>query len=206
MGVVAVSVLSWSVSFLAAVRCLRVWRRGADQLWAPRWDALSMALGLTSFAVISTILLQSPVDPLYLTLLALLLIAAAGAAAVAKAIATRRVEEQVRAMRQRMGLPTERRLYRPLTVSVWWIAPSLLAAVAWLLRAAMHATTAPLPDGRWPQLDSALDMALGIVGAGVLLGCGHAAIQQLRRTRDQRRVHEAERDYLAAASTNERDG
>ncbi|MFD7661222.1 hypothetical protein [Streptomyces sp. NPDC059788] len=108
-------------------------------------------------------------------------------------------------MREEMGLATERRMRRPLTVALWWSGPSVVMATAWMVSAAMRTTTHPAADGSWPEVDSALEVAMVVAFIGIGLGCAHATIQYLRRDREQRRVRAADSQYLTARPADERD-
>lgn len=205
MGAFVLCGASWLVAALAAVRCRRTWRRGADQPWAPRWEALSATLWVTAFAVITILLLRLPVAPVYPAVVALLLALGAAVAAVAKVRSIRRSEAHVRAMRLGMGLPVARRLRHPATVLICWSLPSCAAAAAWLMVTPMRTGTRMMADGRWPALDDAFDTTVSIASVGVALGLVHAVIQIVRRDRDQHRVRTADREFLATGVTGDHD-
>ncbi|MEU5240959.1 hypothetical protein ACH4UR_24755 [Streptomyces lydicus] len=201
MAMFVVCGVIWLVALWGAVRCGIIWRRGADQLWAPRWEALSTTLWLMAFAVIATILLPLPVPPLYLAVLALLLTAAAIAAATARSAAVRRSEYGMRAMRLGLGLAVPKRLRHPATVAMWWIIPGCAAATAWMVTAAMRARPHMSPTA----MDAAFEHAMVLAYVGTGLGLVHAVIQCVRRDREERRVRVADAAFLTGGSAEQRE-
>lgn len=201
VGLFVVCGVIWVVAGWVAVRCGRIWRRGADQLWAPRWEALSTTLWVMAFAVIATILLQLPIAPLFLAVVALLLTLGALAAAVARSVAVRRSEAQTRAMREGLGLATAKKLRHPVTVAMWWTMPSCAATVVWMVAASMKARSPVTVDG----MDAAFGEAMVLAYVGTGLGCVHAVIQWVRRERDQLRVRTTDAELLARGTAEERD-
>ncbi|MCZ1012251.1 hypothetical protein [Streptomyces lydicus] len=164
---------------------------------------LSTTLFVTAFAVVATITLPLPVDPLFLAVLALLLTAAALAAAVARSAAARRSESQMRAMRQGLGLATAMPLRRPMTVALLWSIPSCAATTVWMVAAAMHAG----PQHMTPEvMDAAFGNAMVLAYAGTALGFAHAMIQWVRRDREERRVRAADTALLTSGIAKEQDG
>lgn len=188
MRTVVVYTVLWTVTSGTGWRCWVRWRRGSDQLWPAKWNALSWALFMLAFAAVMTL---TPLDtpPVIAVSLTTVLLLAAAASAIAKPIATRRALAATRAMRSGLGLPTERALWRPAAIAALWGASSFLIWMAWLFTIAA--------DGWTEQTEQAADQSLVAASGVVILACAHVAFQEVRIQREQRRVRAAELDYLA---------
>lgn len=196
MGEVVLCTVSWAIALWTVLRCRRIWQGGADQLWGAKWDALGPTLWVLAYAVMTTLLLPLPTEPGIPVALAALLILGSIGCGFARRAAVRRADADVRAMRAGLGLPTERRMRRPVTLATLWGMTGVLVAAAWLITATSHMTSRPTTRDEWPEMDSAINTAVMIAVAFLAAGALHAVIQEVRTNRDRRRVRNADRQYI----------
>ncbi|MEU3778373.1 hypothetical protein AB0F11_35265 [Streptomyces sp. NPDC032472] len=191
MKAVVLYTLLWAATAGVTWRCRRTWRRGADQLWPAKWDALAGTLLMLAF---STVMTLQPLDvaPVITISLALVLLMGAAASAIAKPVSARRADSATRAMRSGLGLPVERRMWRPATIGVLWCTGAFLLLNVWFFAVSI---TKP-----GPEMDPSIDHGFVISFGVIVLGLLHAGFQQVRVGREQRRVRDAEHDYLAQAT------
>ncbi|GHB31061.1 hypothetical protein [Streptomyces chryseus] len=194
----------WAGAVWIVLRCRRIWRNGADQLWNRKWDAMSGALACVGFAVMSTVLLRLPVDPLIFFYLATPLGLGSIACAVAKKVAMRRDDSEVRAMRTELGLPTERRLRRPMTVGTLWCAAGVMATIVWAFVASATVGSAggPAATGDGLAMEKVTHIGAGLAFGFVILGVLHACVQEWRLDKERRRVRTADQRYLSDRTTS----
>ncbi|MER0443177.1 hypothetical protein ABR738_01055 [Streptomyces sp. Edi4] len=190
----------WGVTAAVAWRCWKKWRRGADQLRAGQWDALSLTLLVMVFPTIGTLgLLHVGSSVTGAASTALLL--ASGACYIARSVATRRADTATRTIRAGLGLPVARRLLRTSTVAALWLTAAFATMLLWIAIAAVRALghrqqmTAAEPQTTVAQTNGhALTAALVVIAVGAL----HCLIQQFRHGREQQRVRAVEQHYLTA--------
>ncbi|MBT2453197.1 hypothetical protein J7F03_40560 [Streptomyces sp. ISL-43] len=188
MKAVVLYTLLWAITAAVTWRCWTKWRRSADQLWPTKWDALSWALLLLGLSTGATLQLLN-VAPAITNSVVLILLVAAAASTIAKPISTRRADGATRAMRSGLGLPVERRMWRPATIGALWCMGAFLLFSVWFF--------AVSGDKRQPEMDQSRDTGFMIAFGVVVLGLVHAGVQEARVGREQRRVRAAEHDYLA---------
>ncbi|MFJ8314034.1 MULTISPECIES: hypothetical protein [unclassified Streptomyces] len=204
MGAAIVGAVFWAGAAGTACWCWTKWRRGADELWAPRWDALFTALGALTLAVMVTFV-AVPVPPPLAVGVILLLGLGCVACVVAKRVSVRRADAETREIRAELGLPIERRMWRSMTVGILWFTGAVLSLMAWVfvgMTQAMTHGTQPTADERWPEMEQALHHGYATVYVVLALGGLHVIVQQVRRDREQRRVRAAEQQYLAQSRTS----
>ncbi|MFE2850129.1 hypothetical protein ACFXJO_03230 [Streptomyces lavendulae] len=188
MKAVLLYTLLWAVTAGVIWRCWRIWSRGADQLWPAKWGALSGTLLMFTFSMVMT-LQPLRVAPVITIGLALVLLMAALASAVAKPVSARRAGAATRAMRGGLGLPVERRMWRPATIGILWWTGALLLLAVWFLSVSV--------DKQGPETGRSADQGMTIAFGVFVLGLVHAGVQEARVFREQRRVRDAEHNYLA---------
>ncbi|MFD7232119.1 hypothetical protein [Streptomyces sp. NPDC059881] len=86
---------------------------------------------------------------------------------------------------------------RPVTLATLWGIGGVVAGFLWLVRAIIQMTSRPTPAGEWPEMDRAIDTAVTVAVCFLVAGAVHALIQQARIDREQRRVRNADQQYLS---------
>lgn len=199
MGAVVLCAVLWAGAAVAVMRCVKEWRSGADQLWSSKWKALAGALVVTAFPVMATARLLSPDAQFYLEDLAGLLVLGSAGSMVAGWVAARRSDAQARAVRSGLGLPIERRLWSPwVLVGLWSAAgiPFTIAEVVITARYIEAHSPGPAADGTWAEANTIAWLLILTTTAFVVGGVLHGLVQHRRRTREQRRVRNADQQYL----------
>ncbi|MFK8851383.1 hypothetical protein [Streptomyces sp. Ac-502] len=198
MGAVVLCAVFWAGAAAAVVRCVKQWCSGADRVWSSKWKALAGALIVTAFPVMATARLVPPdAQPVLVDLAGLLVVGSAGSVA-AGWVAARRSDAQARAVRSGLGLPVERRLWSPWVPMALWSAAGIPFTVAEVLLTTQYieAHAEPAADGTWAEADAIAWLCVLTIAAFVVIGALHGLVQHRRRAREQRRVRNAEQQYL----------
>ncbi|MFD3779961.1 hypothetical protein [Streptomyces sp. NPDC058612] len=199
MGAVVLCAVFWLIAAVAVMRCVKEWRSGADQVWSSKWKALAGALIVTAFPVMGTARLVSPDAQFFLEDFAGLLVLGSAGSMVAGWVAARRSDAQARAVRSGLGLPVERRLWSPWVLVCLWSAAGIPFSVAVVVITARYIeahSPGPAADGTWAEADMIAWLSVLTIAAFVVTGFLHGLVQHRRRAREQRRVRDAERQYL----------
>nr|WSX54157.1 hypothetical protein OG409_37755 [Streptomyces sp. NBC_00974] len=197
MGAVVLCAVLWAGAALAVMRCVKEWRSGADQVWSSKWKALAGALIVTAFPVMATARLVSPDAQFFLEDFAGLLVLGSAGSMVVGWVAARRSDDQARAVRSGLGLPTERRLWSPwVLVGLWSAAgiPFTVAEVVITTRYIEAHSPGPAADGT--EADTIAWLSVLTIAAFVVVGVLHGLVQYRRRAQEQRRARNADRQYL----------
>ncbi|GAA4120040.1 hypothetical protein [Streptomyces hundungensis] len=190
----------WGLTAALAWRCLKKWRRGADQLRAEQWDALALTLLVMTLPVIGTLGLLDAAPALTASLSGTLLLGSGGCH-VAKSVSTRRADTAARAIRTGLGLPVARRLLRTTTVAALWFTAAVGTMLVWMAVAVVRdlgQRQQMTADEHQVTIETTVNHAVAATLAVIALGVVHCLIQEIRRGREQRRVRAAEQHYLAA--------
>ncbi|MFD3567397.1 hypothetical protein [Streptomyces sp. NPDC058667] len=133
----------------------------------------------------------------------LLLVGSAGSVA-AGWVAARRSDVQTRAVRSGLGLPVERRLWSPWVLTGLWSAAGIPFTVAEVLVVGRYFETHSVPaaDGTWAEAPVIGWLSVLSMAAFVVIGMLHGLLQHRRRAREQRRVRNADQQYLATHPVN----
>ncbi|MEU9418379.1 hypothetical protein [Streptomyces sp. NPDC048272] len=205
MGAVVWCAVFWAVAAWAVMRCIKEWRSGADQVWSAKWKALAGALIVTAFPVLATARLVSPDARFLVEDFAGLLVLGSAGSMVAGWVAARRSDAQARAVRSGLGLPIERRLWSPWVLVGLWSAAGIpfTAAEVVITTGYIEAhSPGPAADGTWAEAETIAWLAVLTIAAFVVAGMLHGHVQHRRRTREQRRVRNADRRYLITGSAD----
>lgn len=112
--------------------------------------------------------------------------------------AARQSDAQTRAVRSGLGLPVERRLWSPWVPMASWSAAGIPFTATEVLIATkcVKAHAEPAADGTWAEADTIAWLCVLTIAAFVVIGALHGLVQHRRRAREQRRVRNAEQQYL----------
>lgn len=198
MGAVVLCAVLWAAAVVAFMRCVKQWRSGADGVWSAKWQALAGALVVTAFPVMASARLVSPEARFILEGVGGVLVVGAAGSVLAGWVAGCRSDAQMRAVRGGLGLPVERRLWSPWVLAAVWSAAGVPFTVVEVLLTIRYveARSAPAADGTWAEADLIAWLAVLTIAAFVVAGMLHGLVQHRRRVREQRRVREAEQQYL----------
>ncbi|MFD7026553.1 hypothetical protein ACFWAR_00760 [Streptomyces sp. NPDC059917] len=191
MKAVALYTILWAVTAGVAWRCWRRWRQGADQLWPAKWGALSVTLLTLAFSMALT-LHPLGVAPAVTISLVTVLLGGAAASMIATHVSVRRADAATRAMRTGLGLPVERRMWRPATIGILWCTGAFLLLMVWVLSISF--------DEQRLEREQAFNAGLAIAFCVIVVGLVHAGVQKTRISREQQRVRDAEVAYLSPDS------
>lgn len=198
MGAVVLCTVFWAGAALAVMQCVKKWRSGPDQVWSAKWKALAGALIVTAFPVMATARLLPPDTRSFLEALAGVLVLGSAGSMVAGWVAARRSAAQTRAVRSQLGLPVVRKLWSPWALVGLWSAAGIPFSVAAVVVTGRYveAHSEPAADGTWAEAGTIAWLSVLTIAAFVVGGLLHGLVQHRRHTQEQRRVRNAEQQYL----------
>ncbi|OEJ22503.1 hypothetical protein [Streptomyces subrutilus] len=199
MGAVVLCAVFWAGAAGAVMRCVKEWRSGADQMWSSKWKVLAGALIVTAFPVMATARLAPSDARFFLEDFVRLLVLGSAGSVVAGWVASRRSDAQARALRRGLGLAIERRLWSPwVLVGLWSAAgvPFTVVEVVITIRYIEAHSPGPAADGTWAEADTIAWLSVLTIAVFVVVGVLHGLVQHRRRARGQRRVRNADQQYL----------
>ncbi len=122
----------------------------------------------------------------------------AAGSVVAGWVAARRSASQTRAVRSGLGLPVERKLWSPWVLVCLWCAAGVPFTVAGVVITTRYveAHSEPAADGTWAETGMIAWLSVLTIAAFVVGGVLHGLVQHRRRAQEQRRVRNAEQQYL----------